>query len=870
MDGPMRPERHMRGFREALGYGDLLDLGFMGPATTWWNSETKLRLDRVVCTPSWCDIFGHARVQHLPLSDSDHLPILLHASFVPIPKRPRLHRFKFEAHWLQHGECDGVVKEAWMTDVTGSPMYQVAEKIRYTRLKLDAWQKNIFRGRQMEMMGIRSRLEELMDVGISGDVVEEKIFFFSLAFFVITGGNFLETASKVDDEGVEKIVSSYFSRMFTAEDVDMEAMNSTLAAIEPCVTREMNEQLCSYSQDEIWSALFQMYPTKSPGPDGMPPLFFQHYWDTIGEDVTVAVQNFLQSGQLLREINFTHICLIPKVPNLEHMSDLRPIALCNVIYKICSKVLANRLKLLLPEVISPYQSAFVPGRLITDKKGGEEGYMALKLDLSKAYYRMEWLFLRKVLERFGFAVVWIEMVMQCVSSLRYSFLVRGKPGGFVIPSRGLRQGDPLSPYLFLLGAEGFSALLRRKQQLGWLLGLEICAEAPQMSLKLVNFAKSSIVFSKNVSEFMHEEISSLLGMEVGDATQVNVLTDAWIPGVPNFKPSGNTVLPDHVEHVGDLLHYPGVWNESLICSVFNPHEAATILAIPLAPLGIVDRVVWRFKKNGLFTVKTAYRYTFSQSPSRQPFTHNVSVAFWKKLWKVAIPNGAKVHIWRVCHDILPSLERLASKHVALESLICPLCTQGMESTLHLCRDCPFTRLVLQSHGLMSQVCLNPTLNELSLLEWLITCARDLSVVHLGELIYLLWGVWKERNNRVWNEKIGTPMDVVIGSMTSLNEFRLVTLKHVNMKAGGSEKWKPPTIGIVKINVDGSFFQNTNIGSSGFVVRDSDGRFLAGGGQSYQGVISAEYVEALACKQAVQFAIIHHSLPVVIETDAQGV
>ncbi|KAL6179181.1 hypothetical protein ACLB2K_050697 [Fragaria x ananassa] len=129
----------------------------------------------------------------------------------------------------------------------------------------------------------------------------------------------------------------------------------------------MNEQLCSsYSQDEIRYALFQMYPTKVSGPDGMPLLFFQHYWDTIGEDVTVAVQNFLQSGQLLREINFTHICLIPKVPNPEHMSDLRPIALCNVIYKICSKVLANRLKLLLPEVISPYQSAFVPGRLITD------------------------------------------------------------------------------------------------------------------------------------------------------------------------------------------------------------------------------------------------------------------------------------------------------------------------------------------------------------------------------------------------------------------------------------------------------------------------------------------------------------------------
>lgn len=169
------------------------------------------------------------------------------------------------------------------------------------------------------------------------------------------------------DARIEHVVTQYFSDIFSAGIYDMDHMRAIVDLIPSCVTEEMNSDLIApYFGEEIRTALFQMHPNKSPGPDGFSPLFYQRYWEEIGPDIVLAVQNFLQTGEFLKEINYTHVCLIPKSENPQEMSQLRPIALCNVIYKICAKVLANRLKKILPMIISPYQSAFVPGRLITD------------------------------------------------------------------------------------------------------------------------------------------------------------------------------------------------------------------------------------------------------------------------------------------------------------------------------------------------------------------------------------------------------------------------------------------------------------------------------------------------------------------------
>ncbi len=140
-------------------------------------------------------------------------------------------------------------------------------------------------------------------------------------------------------------------------------------------------------------------------------------------------------------VNFTHVVLIPKVPTPQRMTQFRPISLCNVLYKIASKMLVNRMKTMLPQVISDSQSTFVPGRMITDNviiafetlhylknlRGGQNYQMAVKLDMSKAYDRVEWDFLRAMMRRLGFHVKWVELIMACVTSVTYSIMVNGEP-----------------------------------------------------------------------------------------------------------------------------------------------------------------------------------------------------------------------------------------------------------------------------------------------------------------------------------------------------------------------------------------------------------------------------------------------------------
>ncbi|KAA3476813.1 reverse transcriptase [Gossypium australe] len=501
-------------------------------------------------------------------------------------------KLKFEAWWTIEETVEETIKKSWNSN-SGT----IVEKLGKLQVDLKEWASSIKKGKEGLKKKLTEELEVLLEKERTDDTLakiidtrvqlnmeidrdeiyweqraranwlkvgdKNSVFFHNYALarkkmnmisrLEVRGGRLTSEESEISEEA-----TSFFQEMFMSRRVG--DLSHILSGIKECISSDINDSLvATFTAEEVFVALKEMGPTKARGPDGFPTLFFQRYWHIVGGDVVNFCLGILNDDQSFGKLNSTDIVLIPKVKNPINLANFRPISLCMILYKIVAKTVANRLQRVIGKCIDEAQSAFVPGRLISDnvllayemlhtfrrKRTGTKGFMAVKVDMSKAYDRVEWDFLKEVMLKMGFGKKWVDLILKCITTTSFAVNINGKRGRTFNATRGLRQGDPLSPFLFLLCSEGLSALMRMVLKEGLLKGAKASRGGPELmhllfaddcilfgeatreganllkgilkeyercSGQCVNFDKSIIFYSSNTTEEHRGAVAAVLGM----------------------------------------------------------------------------------------------------------------------------------------------------------------------------------------------------------------------------------------------------------------------------------------------------------------------------------------------------------------------
>ncbi|XP_056864326.1 uncharacterized protein LOC130511383 [Raphanus sativus] len=416
-------------FNDMIRNTGLLELPARGNKMSWQGRRNKVMvkccLDRALANEDWHTLFPCSYTEYLGLVGSDHRPIV---AFLEDKIQKRKGQFRFDKRWIgQDGLMDSIERgwEATSRNTTGmrfqhgeknNPPYG-KEKIGELQKALEEVQTDSTRT-QEDIMDITRKLQEAYKDeedywqqksrnmwNTAGDLNTK--FYHGLTKQRRTRNRIVGLYDEngnwvVKDQGLEKVAVDCFDDLF--QTTSPTEFGGFLEEIVPTITPQMNQRLIKpATEEEVRQALFMMHPEKAPGSDRMTALFFQHSWHIIKKELLELVNDFITSAELDTRLNMTNICLIPKTERPTRMKELRPISLCNVGYKIISKVLCQRLKACLPSLISETQSAFVAGRLISDNiliaqemfhglrtnKACQNKFMAIKTDMSKAYDRVE-------------------------------------------------------------------------------------------------------------------------------------------------------------------------------------------------------------------------------------------------------------------------------------------------------------------------------------------------------------------------------------------------------------------------------------------------------------------------------------------------
>ncbi|GKV47995.1 hypothetical protein SLEP1_g54839 [Rubroshorea leprosula] len=363
---------------------------------------------------------------------------------------------------------------------------------------------------------------------------------------------------------VKKEVVNYFSKLFQGDTWNRPKPYGV--SFKQISTEDKQWLERPFSIEEIEEGLRSCEGSKASGPDGYNFSFLKFAWNSLKEDFMSFFEEFHRNGRLVSGLNSSFIILIPKKLNVGNLKDYRPISLIGCVYKLLSKVLANRLKAVLPGIISETQLAFLGGRQLVDGvlvlnemveevKRRKQSAFIFKADFAKAYDCVDWTFLEWMMDRLGFGIKWRGWIMECLSTTRMSVLINGSPTEEFKARKGLQQGDPLSPFLFLMIGEGLNGLVQKVVSEGLLRGIEVGKRG--LVISLLQFADDTIIMGKADTENIFMVKTILRWFELMSGLQINFsksniygynLPVRWVEGSASMMRCG--VGKSHFSYLG--------------------------------------------------------------------------------------------------------------------------------------------------------------------------------------------------------------------------------------------------------------------------------------------------------------------------------
>eukprot|EP00253_Pinus_taeda_P033497 PITA_33497 len=414
----------------------LIDIPPNNGKSTWSNKRAgihniKERLDRILIHERIVTGFSSVKSKIVHATASDHKPMVLILDSVrnlgPIP-------FKYNKIWDSKEGFRKLIKDHWEMEVIGSPHYVWESKLKSLRAVIKQWAKENAILEKKKRIELHRQLEqwnhEKEDQQISKEEQSQENEMFKELYR--RAGNqidkiTIEGKELSEQEEIKEVAHIHFKSLLT---VDLQYMDSAdfLQPVECKINAQQNSELDQdVLEEEIRVAVFSMQSDKAPSPDGFTAAFYRNHWDIIKKDYVRMVKNIFKKNKMGENTKTSHLALIPKDPNPLSFDRFRPISLCNVSYKIVTKILANILKKLLPSLISENQGGFIPKRQIIDNViliqeaihssiNRKERGIIINLDTANAFDRVNHQFLAEVLRKFGISNKFISIIMECISN----------------------------------------------------------------------------------------------------------------------------------------------------------------------------------------------------------------------------------------------------------------------------------------------------------------------------------------------------------------------------------------------------------------------------------------------------------------------